>query len=209
MKRNYFTEKEIEFIQLNYNKISSYKIAKILNRAQGIISRKIRQLGLKTGDTQQTLQKQGKRKCTKCQQIMDLNKFSLIDLTKTKLQSACKLCAVKMVMEKYYERYNSIEDYSKNIIITLTKRKICSLIPSDIINQFNLQNGLCFYSGEKLLLEINKLETISVDRINPDLPYDKNNIVLCCHIVNLMKQYLQQNEFIIWCNKIVKNSIQP
>lgn len=45
-------------------------------------------------------------------------------------------------------------------------------------------------------------QTISLDRRNPNLGYIKENVVLCCWIVNHMKQDYSIEEFKRWSIKI-------
>lgn len=197
-----FTEQDNQFIKDNFKTLSSYRIAELLNRKQGSISQKIRELGLVTHQTAQSLQKQGQRRCGQCKQILPLESF--YRLKSGRYGGKCKSCSTSSSREYHYARYSSLDTYATEVIKALNKRKHHnSLAPKDIINQFTKQNGLCYYTGDKLLLEANSLLTISVDRIDPLLPYQRDNMVLCCHIVNLMKQQLQVSEFINWCQKVV------
>lgn len=61
---------------------------------------------------------------------------------------------------------------------------------------------ICHYTGESLTLDIGQLNTVSLDRVNSDLPYIESNVVFCCTIVNSMKMRLPKDIFIKTCIKI-------
>lgn len=61
---------------------------------------------------------------------------------------------------------------------------------------------VCAYTGEVLTLERNKLNIVSVDRIDSNKGYTKDNVVFCCSIINIMKTYLTVAEFRDWCTKV-------
>ena len=60
----------------------------------------------------------------------------------------------------------------------------------------------CFYTGEPLTCEPNKPNTVSFDRLNNAIGYTKDNTVLCCHHVNLMKQEMSLVDFFDTCKLI-------
>ena len=55
---------------------------------------------------------------------------------------------------------------------------------------------ICFYTKTILTLETGKENTVSLDRIDNSKPYDKNNILLCCEIINRMKHTMSIYDFI-------------
>ena len=73
-----------------------------------------------------------------------------------------------------------------------------------LCNLYKKQQGLCFYSKRKMLLEIGKW-AISIDRRDSNKGYNKDNIVLVCWFVNNMKNNIQEIEFINICTEIVNN----
>ena len=60
----------------------------------------------------------------------------------------------------------------------------------------------CFYTGIDLDLKSGKFNTVSLDRIDSNGAYDKDNIVICCKQINIMKQDLSVDIFIEYCEKI-------
>ncbi len=47
---------------------------------------------------------------------------------------------------------------------------------------------------------------ISLDRRDPTKGYTRDNVVLCCYIVNLMKTVLFDTEFIAFCRRVVDHT---
>lgn len=75
-----------------------------------------------------------------------------------------------------------------------------------IIQQWEKQNGLCFYSGRKMSISGDyhtNLNAMTIDKVNPKLGYVEGNIVMCCRIFNAMKQNLNYDEFMNHCKEIL------
>ena len=78
----------------------------------------------------------------------------------------------------------------------------------DVAELFEKQEGKCALSGLPLLLpskskQVNgKYRTASLDRINSNLPYQKDNIQWVHKDVNMMKQQFSTEHFLELCSKI-------
>ena len=76
-----------------------------------------------------------------------------------------------------------------------------------LIKLWNSQNGLCFYSGQPMILG-GTAETLqhnaSLDRVDPELGYTQGNLVWCTYKVNSMKGQLDFDQFIELCSIISK-----
>ncbi|NBQ16736.1 hypothetical protein EBU24_00270 [bacterium] len=94
----------------------------------------------------------------------------------------------------------------RNIQLTLTMQEAWDI--------FLKQKGRCFYTGIKIthikyLKKINNkdvysLGTASIDRINNDLGYTKDNVQWVHKDVNLMKMTLKEKYFIKLCKLIAR-----
>ncbi len=62
----------------------------------------------------------------------------------------------------------------------------------------------CHYTGRELTLDNRKINTLSLDRIDNSKGYTKENVVLCCHRINQMKNTLTNNDFINLCNDVAR-----
>jgi len=74
-----------------------------------------------------------------------------------------------------------------------------------LLSLWEKQQGLCYYTGEFMNLKGYKEKdprACTVDRIIPDIGYVKDNLVLCCGIINRIKQDLSISELKRWVNKI-------
>ena len=123
---------------------------------------------------------------------------------KTYYSHFCKECEYK----DHEKRFNSSPE--KRAIImwnsakeTSKKKRIeFSLTIEDIMKQYQIQNGKCFYSGQPMSPIAKSPTLMSIDRINSDGGYAKENIVLCCWRVNEMKKNYAQNDFLLLCKQI-------
>ena len=86
-----------------------------------------------------------------------------------------------------------------------------SINVDDVKNQYISQNGICFYTGNKM--DVKNLpwksngSSISIDRVDSNKGYTVENIVLCENFVNRMKGNLSQKEFFGLCETITKFSM--
>jgi hypothetical protein len=64
---------------------------------------------------------------------------------------------------------------------------------------------VCHYTSKKLTLDANKDNTISLDRIDNTRGYIKENVVLCCSNINIMKNTLPIKTFISLCKEVTLN----
>jgi len=91
-------------------------------------------------------------------------------------------------------------NYFKRIVMG-AKSRGCSvqITTSDIIVQLIRQNGICALSGRKISLLDN---SASLDRINSDIGYTKDNIQWLYKPINTMKMSLPQADFLQLCREI-------
>lgn len=207
-----YTQEEINFIKENHSRLTATEIARKLKRSKGNISEKLKKFKLSPfirHHPQSSLFKENKRQCNFCHNIFLLDNFCHFKNGKNagKYAYKCKKCMSKTIIAQRNKMYDSINSYSEKIIKIIKchkERPKCFLSPKDIKNQFNLQKGKCFYSKEILFLAPKNQRTISIDRVDPTKPYQKDNIVLCCYIVNMMKQNLQHIDFLYWCKLVLE-----
>ncbi len=153
------------------------------------------------------------KKCSKCEKIKDINEFSLRNDSTDGFKGCCKDCERKRLREYNKNNPKKASEKGKRFNRTL-KGKIKSWKRSgskrgfewdldyDFLNSIPL---VCAYTDEILTMETNNLNTISLDRIDNTKNYEKDNVVLCCEIVNSMKRDLTKEELILWCGKIWNN----
>ena len=160
---------------------------------------------------------EGTKLCPKCEQTLDISKFNKDKSNSTGLQTYCKECGTQNT-KKWASSYDG---YLKKLFLDIkhnAKKRAKSLEVNitidDLKELYEAQNGLCALSGIKMTMDtymvkenqhiINK-NNISVDRIDSDKGYDKDNIQLVCAIINRMKSDLPDNDFIDICQKIINH----
>lgn len=77
----------------------------------------------------------------------------------------------------------------------------------DAWQQYVKQNGMCALSNVSLKLGKNTIHgrkemTASIDRVDSSKGYTKDNIQWVHKTINLMKNVLEQTDFIKWCDRV-------
>ena len=143
------------------------------------------------------------KKCTRCHTVLPIENFYVTKKTKV-YASRCKKCELEYHTERFSASY-------KRRSITLfhgaksgsKRRKIpFQITKNDIIYQYEKQNGKCYYSGRNLSSVTGDENIMSIDRINSDLGYTPDNIVICCWKVNKMKNTFTSSDFLSLCKDI-------
>lgn len=75
----------------------------------------------------------------------------------------------------------------------------------DVEDLIRKQNGLCFYTGERLSYVPNTHNCFSIDRVDSSRGYTKDNIVLCITEINFMKQSFKKDRFVELCKLVANN----
>lgn len=88
-----------------------------------------------------------------------------------------------------------------------TEKKLDFDLTKDYLKQlWDKQNGICALSGIAMTFDIDSGRTntnVSVDKINPNLGYTKDNIQLVCMAVNQMKSDLRLEELYMFCEALL------
>lgn len=87
-----------------------------------------------------------------------------------------------------------------------TERKHLQL--QDLLNLIESQEYRCALSGVpltcRLIAKTRVWTNASIDRIDQTRGYELNNIRLVCHIVNIMRNTLSDDQLYKWCELILK-----
>jgi hypothetical protein len=77
-----------------------------------------------------------------------------------------------------------------------------------LLEIYNNQNGLCYYSQKEMIVGAQrgsaKPDSLSLDRLTPSKGYVKGNVVWCTYLTNTMKQDMTEDEFYIFMQNILK-----
>ncbi len=103
--------------------------------------------------------------------------------------------------------FHSAKDHARR------KNKQIDITLDDIKSLWEKQGGKCNLSGDELVFGKTVYDkkhggnTASLDRINNDNGYLKDNIQIIHKLVNHLKSNMSQNVFIEWCEKIAATAI--
>lgn len=163
-------------------------------------------------------QKEGDKYCQGCERTLSVDNFTSCKTNKDGLQGCCKECRHETA-NKHFSTYdgfmNRLYLSLKHNTATRSKDLLIEITENDIKDQYQKQDGLCALTGIKMThlayqtdannRTINNYN-ISVDRIDSQKGYIKDNIQLICAAVNLMKSDLTEDELLLLAHSIcVKN----
>jgi hypothetical protein len=217
MLNNVYIREDLTFTKFAYNskslskKSNKYVIAEC-EHCHALIDREFRHIERRH---QCPIIAGNQKRCFKCSQWKDLSFFNKSKNLSGGVATLCRSCYNKYDCVKKYEinknnlkktafkenfnlylqcRLNSLKSKSKKKSINF------NLDMEDLINQWNLQNGLCYYSGLIMKSEGNASgfqvwQRPSIDKKIPSMGYTKGNIVWCCFSINAFKQDLTDVEF--------------
>lgn len=82
------------------------------------------------------------------------------------------------------------------------------IIPEDVLEIYKKQNGLCVFTGAKLICNCSnsKKNNWSIDRIDNSKGYTKDNIVLVTKTANMFRNRSTIKELLEFCNMVVSTS---
>ncbi len=157
----------------------------------------------------------GTKLCIKCNNSYSISEFSRDKSNKSGLQTYCKKCSRSLIKRST----STFDGYINKIYLDLinNSKKIktpleIDITIDDIKNIYHKQNGNCALSGLKMTFDtymtndnqiINRYN-MSIDLINNNYGYKKNNIQLVCAMVHKMKNVYTNDEFIDMCKQINK-----
>ncbi len=154
-----------------------------------------------------------KKVCNKCNNEKLLTEFYYHKRRK-KFMNSCMECNTKICCS-----YQKKKRQEKDVNFLLRARAagikrdkkglnipIMENLSNYLLELWDKQEGKCYYTNTNMDISgyaKNNHFAMTVDRIIPELGYVKDNIALCCSIVNRMKQDLTINELKEWCQKIL------
>ena len=161
-----------------------------------------------------------KKICNCCGEEKNKSMFGKNKKSEDGLRSTCKLCRRKQhsvisIDQINKRKKNSLDFHLKHPFRVLLQRCRSNHNKKSFTDGFNIsedylkelydkQYGKCFWSNIKMdfnTVGLNKLNTISVDRINSKIGYIKGNIVLTCKFMNLGRGETNYNDFIEFLEK--------
>lgn len=117
------------------------------------------------------------------------------------IRKSCKKCLQLSIKYIFYQRVRNIKKRSK--------LPISNDLRDHLIELWLYQNGKCYYTGVEMVLKgyLDNIENLmTIDRIDSRIGYVKGNLVLCCSIVNKIKQNLTIPDLLKWSDLIRSHS---
>ena len=148
------------------------------------------------------------KSCARCGEIKDVSLFFKHNETSDGWHSWCKDCCKegnKRSIEKKYSSFDGrITTFLRSCKVSATKRKNeFSLTKSDLTEMWELQGGLCCYTGIEMTTQPALPNSVSVERIDNNVGYARENTVLVCNRINSMKSAMTGEEFFNFCKSVV------
>lgn len=137
-----------------------------------------------------------KKSCLNCNDIIQ------------KKSNYCRKCA-RTIRDKQNQERGKYSGLQVFISRARKRGKLGNLTIEDLKEIWDKQNGICVYSKVKLNLpkyseKNDPLFTASLDRINSNLPYEKNNVQFVSIIINYMKNQMSHEQTLDFCKTIAK-----
>lgn len=154
--------------------------------------------------------------CTKCNIYKDKTEFYKSRNKKNTLGLTyiCAICSKQTIHEYRNTDTGFWVGVWNNLISSAKKRGLeVEITKDDVLALWENQKGLCSVTGlpmEKVKAlkttraRYKNLYRASVDRIDSEKGYTKNNIRLVCAHVNIMKMDLTDEQLKFWCESILK-----
>ena len=79
-----------------------------------------------------------------------------------------------------------------------------SISKDQMLQKWEEQNGLCYYTGRPMKFDIGTDDAVSIDRVDSSKGYTNDNTVLCQYRINVMKNNIQIDELVSIAKDIVK-----
>lgn len=152
--------------------------------------------------------------CIKCGETKSSDEF-YYHRTRKQYMKTCKKCNTKVCVD--YQKSKRVVNDMKWIMqaraghirrdCKFKNGRECASDLKDLLRkQWELQKGICYYTGIPMVLS-NEYKSnpyvMTVDRIDSTKGYIKGNIALCCSLVNKMKQNMSVDELKIMCQTIL------
>jgi len=153
--------------------------------------------------------------CTLCNTELLLDQFEQYPSGKWRKQ--CEPCRMQhkqrkrhMVMQQSHEAY--LRNLHTKLKSTRKKTHPWNLVPEDLIEIWDKQKGRCAVSGVALTHHLDgsgaKEFNASIDRINNDQGYSRDNVRLVAYRINIMRHTLSLDMFWWWVKTIHDHSCE-
>ena len=151
------------------------------------------------------------KECRVCKEILPFDAFEILNKKgKIYFRNECRSCRNRGKEKNISKTPQNFISYLYTGIKNKRKKThTITITRQELIDKYEEQSGRCAMTGVQLthikdgtgMHDTN----ISVDRIDNDEGYTKDNVWLVCHVVNMMKNTMHLEDLLLWCELIYKN----
>ena len=187
-----WTEDKVKELINWWPHFGTYGMAIELNLTRKQIKAKVNKLKL-------TLLPKNKRLCFRCKQQYQHSRHTGL---------YCNQCHLLKRRQARYTKERPLESWIREAVIIARHRSKtpCDLTVEHMVDLWNKQNGKCYYSNlpmsEPRYGSGKNPYVASMDRLDSQKGYTKDNVVWCCCICNSGKQQLSKDEYINLCSQV-------
>ena len=159
---------------------------------------------------------QGSRICTSCNKTKLLSQFETFK--EGQVRGICQQC---VTLQRARKTSATPESYLRVLNTQLKSQRVkqgvdYELTTEDLIDLWEIQDGKCALSGVLMTHQRDgtygdrkqKDFNASIDRVNPQGPYVRENVQLVSARINTMKHTLSEDMFIWWVKNIYETRIK-
>jgi hypothetical protein len=135
--------------------------------------------------------------CPKCNKIKSVNEFHKNKANNDGLTSYCGLCFSKTEKERKFRNWVTSLIKDARTRSRKIKNKQFDLTKEFILELYEKQNHKCYWYDIEMLPSLNSCDPQqpSIDRIDLDKGYTKDNIVLACFAANMGRNKTSKERF--------------
>jgi hypothetical protein len=156
-------------------------------------------------DVQDNLSSTYGKRCSKCGHVKPLSEFQKKkkEGQKTYQLSYCNKCVQAQCKGSKRRTIVSFMNDKWNYIRRRANKKSIpfGITLAELLIAYERQKGICLYTDEAMAWSIgdyNLKTSLSVDKVDPELGYTRENIVLCTRRANSIKQDMTLEEMATW-----------
>ena len=147
--------------------------------------------------------------CFCCKTNKPYNLFFKHSQTYDNYHSWCKECCNRGNQKSRAKVNSTIEGRARVFLQNAKKsskkrNQEFSLEILDVVEFWHDQKMICAYSGLEMTLEVGKLNTVSIERIDSNIGYTKANTILVCQAINRMKSDFGYEDFYLLCSSVAQ-----
>ncbi len=146
--------------------------------------------------------------CSKCSGRFSVTLFYKHNQTVDGWHSWCKPCCREGNLRSTEKKYATFDGRLATFLISCRnsarkRKQEFTITAEDLKKAWELQGGVCAYTGIPMTTQPNLPHSVSVERVDNDVGYTEPNTILVCRAINAMKSDLDAKLFYDMCKSVV------